>query len=130
MLDNALGVSTFPLVPHEVVGRVVAVGEGRSPGVDRLSWGLGWIRRQLHTALCLGGDHKEPLRRSRIQRGGRSGGFLPATSKPTKTLWLIPDPAPASTTALARGRCSAEASTVFAPLIRRGRFLRPPNVGP
>ena len=32
MLDNAWGMTTYPLVPgHEVVGRVVAVGDGVSP---------------------------------------------------------------------------------------------------
>lgn len=44
MLENHWGVSSFPLVPgHEVVGRVVQVGEGVDPGVIGQLRGLGWI---------------------------------------------------------------------------------------
>jgi len=59
MLDNAWGISSYPLVPgHEVVGRVNAVGpevSGLEPG-QRV--GLGWHAGYcMHCDPCMHGDH-------------------------------------------------------------------------
>jgi len=59
MLDNAWGMSCYPLVPgHEVIGRIAALG----PGVAHLEpgqrVGLGWHAGYcLHCEACLSGDH-------------------------------------------------------------------------
>ncbi len=59
MIDNAWGMSTYPLVPgHEVIGRIAALG----PGVEHLAHGqrvgLGWHAGYcLHCESCLSGDH-------------------------------------------------------------------------
>lgn len=59
MLDNAWGISSYPLVPgHEVVGRIGAVG----PGVTGLEpgqlVGLGWHAGYcMHCDPCMSGDH-------------------------------------------------------------------------
>jgi uncharacterized zinc-type alcohol dehydrogenase-like protein len=55
MLDNAWGASGYPLVPgHEVVGRVVAVGDGVNPALIGQLRGLGWISGSCrHCRWCL-----------------------------------------------------------------------------
>jgi alcohol/geraniol dehydrogenase (NADP+) len=59
MLDNAWGISSYPLVPgHEVVGPIAAVG----PGVTGLEpgqlVGLGWQAGYcMHCDPCMSGDH-------------------------------------------------------------------------
>jgi uncharacterized zinc-type alcohol dehydrogenase-like protein len=59
MLDNAWGLSTYPLVPgHEVIGRIAHVG----PRVEHLRVGervgLGWHAGYcMHCDPCLSGDH-------------------------------------------------------------------------
>lgn len=58
MIDNAWGMSTYPLVPgHEVVGRVVAVGtEAKGVQVGQRV-GIGWTADScMHCRPCLGGD--------------------------------------------------------------------------
>ena len=59
MVDNAWGMSSYPLVPgHEVIGRICALG----PGVEHLEpgqrVGLGWHAGYcMHCDPCLSGDH-------------------------------------------------------------------------
>ena len=74
MLDNAWGASGYPLVPgHEVVGRVVAVGDGVNPDLIGQLRGLGWISGSCrHCRWCLGGGG-QPLRRPGGNRGGPPG---------------------------------------------------------
>ena len=57
MLDNQWGMSSYPLVPgHEVVGRVVGVGDGVDPSAIGQLRGLGWISGSCsHCPQCLGG---------------------------------------------------------------------------
>jgi len=44
MIDNAWGMSSYPLVPgHEAVGRVVAVGSDVDPALIGQRRGVGWI---------------------------------------------------------------------------------------
>jgi uncharacterized zinc-type alcohol dehydrogenase-like protein len=59
MVDNAWGMSSYPLVPgHEVIGRICALG----PNVEHLEpgqrVGLGWHAGYcMHCDPCLSGDH-------------------------------------------------------------------------
>ncbi|NQV10858.1 MAG: NAD(P)-dependent alcohol dehydrogenase [Cyanobacteria bacterium] len=114
MLDNAWGVSTFPLVAgHEVVGRVVAVGDGVPQAWIGELRGLGWIAGSCnHCTLCLGGEQNlcADLESSVV---GRSGGF--ASHVKARQDWLIPIPAGVDP-ALA-GPLFCGGITVFAPLI-------------
>ena len=114
MLDNHWGVSSFPLVPgHEVVGRVVQVGEDVDPGVIGQLRGLGWISGSCsHCGQCLGGTGNLcPSLEATIV--GRQGGF--ASHVTAHQDWAIPlpegmDPAVA-------GPLFCGGITVFAPLI-------------
>lgn len=99
MIDNAWGLSAYPLVPgHEVVGRVVAVGDGVDPGLLGDVRGLGWISGSCsHCLQCLGGDANLcPSLEATIV--GRQGG-LPVMSRRVRTgrfpcrrvsLWPMP----------------------------------------
>jgi alcohol/geraniol dehydrogenase (NADP+) len=114
MLENHWGVSSFPLVPgHEVVGRVVQVGEGVAPGVIGQLRGLGWISGSCsHCGQCLSGTGNLcPSLEATIV--GRQGGF--ASHVTARQDWAIPlpegmDPAVA-------GPLFCGGITVFAPLI-------------
>ena len=114
MLDNDWGLSAYPLVPgHEVVGRVVAVGEGVDPGVIGQVRGLGWISGSCtHCPQCLGGTGNlcASLEATIV---GRQGGF--ATHVTARQDWAIPLPE-GMDPALA-GPLFCGGITVFAPLI-------------
>lgn len=81
MLDNDWGLSAYPLVPgHEVVGRVVRVGEGVDPGVIGELRGLGWISGScMHCALCLSGTRQPYLI---TRQPDEDGGVLRAAQHP------------------------------------------------
>jgi uncharacterized zinc-type alcohol dehydrogenase-like protein len=113
MLDDAWGISAFPLVPgHEVVGRVAAVGDGVDGALVGRIRGLGWIAGSCrHCGWCLGGHGNLcPSLESTIV--GRQGGF--ASHVKAHQDWVIPIP---------EGMAAADAGplfcggiTVFAPL--------------
>ncbi|MCT0249608.1 NAD(P)-dependent alcohol dehydrogenase [Synechococcus sp. CS-205] len=113
MLENAWGVSTYPLVPgHEVVGRVAAVGAGVDSGLLGTTQGLGWIAGSCrHCDWCLGGNANlcPSLEASVV---GRHGGF--ASHVMAHQDWIVPIPdgvSPADAGPLFCGGI-----TVFAPL--------------
>lgn len=114
MLDNHWGMSAYPLVPgHEVVGRVVRVGDGVDPGLVGQLRGLGWISGScMHCPQCLGGTGNlcGSLEATIV---GRQGGF--ASHVTARQDWTIPlpegmDPAIA-------GPLFCGGITVFAPLV-------------
>lgn len=114
MLDNAWGLSGYPLVPgHEVVGRVVSTGAGVDPALIGQLRGLGWISGSCsHCSQCLGGTGNlcGSLEATIV---GRQGGF--ASHVTARQDWAIPlpeglDPAVA-------GPLFCGGITVFAPLI-------------
>ena len=114
MLDNAWGASGYPLVPgHEVVGRVVAVGDGVNQALIGQLRGLGWISGSCrHCRWCLGGEANlcADLEATVV---GRRGGF--ASHVLGHQDWLVPIPAglnPADAGPLFCGGI-----TVFAPLV-------------
>jgi len=59
MLDNDWGATAYPFVPgHEVVGRIVAVGENVEVRKVGQRVGLGWFSGScMHCENCLEGDH-------------------------------------------------------------------------
>ncbi|MBS0002952.1 MAG: NAD(P)-dependent alcohol dehydrogenase [Thioalkalivibrio sp.] len=59
MLDNAWGISSYPLVPgHEVVGRIGAIGPGVTGLEPGQRVGLGWQAGYcMHCDTCMSGDH-------------------------------------------------------------------------
>jgi len=114
MLDNNWGLSAYPLVPgHEVVGRVVRVGEGVDPGVIGELRGLGWISGScMHCALCLGGTANlcGSLEATIV---GRQGGF--ASHVIARQDWAIR--LPEGMDPAAAGPLFCGGITVFAPLV-------------
>ncbi|MBV2351239.1 NAD(P)-dependent alcohol dehydrogenase [Synechococcus sp. HK05] len=114
MLDNHWGISDYPLVPgHEVVGRVVRVGEGVDPGVIGQLRGLGWISGSCcHCPQCLGGTGNlcGSLEATIV---GRQGGF--ASHVTARQDWAIP--LPEGMDPAAAGPLFCGGITVFAPLI-------------
>ena len=114
MIENAWGLSSYPLVPgHEVVGRVTAVGEGVDPAVIGDMRGLGWISGSCsHCLQCLGGDANLcPSLEATIV--GRQGGF--ASHVTARQDWTIP--LPEGMSAADAGPLFCGGITVFAPLI-------------
>ncbi|QEY31054.1 NAD(P)-dependent alcohol dehydrogenase [Synechococcus sp. RSCCF101] len=114
MLDNAWGLSSFPLVPgHEVVGRVCAVGPGVNPDLIGQLRGLGWISGSCrHCIRCLGGDANlcGSLESTIV---GRQGGF--ASHVMAHQDWAVP--IPDSVAPEDAGPLFCGGVTVFAPLI-------------
>lgn len=114
MIDNAWGLSAYPLVPgHEVVGRVVAVGDGVDPGLLGDVRGLGWISGSCsHCLQCLGGDANLcPSLEATIV--GRQGGF--ASHVTARQDWTIS--LPEGVAVADAGPLFCGGITVFAPLI-------------
>ena len=114
MLDNAWGMTTYPLVPgHEVVGRVVAIGDGVSPTRMGQLCGLGWISGSCcHCPQCLGGTANLcPSLEATVV--GRQGGF--ASHVAARQDWAIP--LPEGLAAADAGPLFCGGITVFAPLV-------------
>ncbi len=114
MLDNEWNMTTFPFVPgHEVVGRVVALGEhakGLKLG-DRV--GVGWNAEScMYCEHCLAGDqHLCPRAKPTIV--GRHGGF----AERLRVHWAWAVPLPQGLEASAAGPLLCGGITVFAPLL-------------
>lgn len=114
MLDNAWGMSAFPLVPgHEAVGRVVAVGDGVDPAHLGTLRGLGWFAGSCgHCPQCLAG-RGNLCRQAEATVVGRQGAF--ASQVKCHQDWAIP--LPQGLSAAAAGPLFCGGITVFAPLI-------------
>jgi uncharacterized zinc-type alcohol dehydrogenase-like protein len=117
MLDNAWGLSVYPLVPgHEVVGSVAAVGDSvkRVKVGDRV--GLGWYSAScLSCPHCLAGDHNlcataEPT------IVGRHGGFADRV----RAHWLWAIPLPPALDPVKAGPMFCGGITVFNPIVQCG----------
>jgi alcohol/geraniol dehydrogenase (NADP+) len=113
MLDNAWGISTYPLVPgHEVVGRVSAVGAGVSRSLLGSVQGLGWFAGSCrHCDWCVGG-HANLCPSLEAVVVGRHGGF--ASHVLAHQDWIVP--IPAGLAAADAGPLFCGGITVFAPL--------------
>lgn len=114
MIDSEWGPSPYPVVPgHEVVGRVVAMGEQAKGLKLGQRVGLGWHARScLHCSFCIAGE--QHLCRKRVPSiVGRHGGF--ADRVRAQWAWCLPVPEaldPASVSPLMCGGI-----TVFSPLV-------------
>ena len=114
MIGNHWGISQYPLVPgHEVVGRVVSVGEGLDSGLIGQIRGLGWISGScFHCNQCLEGTSNlcASLESTIV---GRQGGFASHVKAHQDWTVQLPkgmDPADA-------GPLFCGGITVFAPLV-------------
>lgn len=114
MLENAWGMSTYPLVPgHEAVGRVTAVGDGVDPALIGELRGVGWFAHHCDRCdQCLAGRvNLCPKAESTIV--GRPGAF--ASQVRVHQDWAIP--LPAGLNDADAGPLFCGGITVFAPLI-------------
>lgn len=121
MLDNAWGMSTYPLVPgHEVIGRIAALG----PGVEHLAHGqrvgLGWHAGYcLHCDPCLSGDHNL-CAQAQGTIVGHHGGFAQRVRAAAISVVPLPD----GIDAARAGPLFCGGITVFDPLVQ---FAVPPT---
>lgn len=92
MIDNAWQYSQYPLVPgHEVLGEVVAVGEGVSHLPIGQAVGLGWHSAYCGScAVCDSGDHNL-CRRAEETIAGRHGGFADTVRASAEALVALPE---------------------------------------
>ena len=114
VIDNAWGLSKYPIIPgHEVVGRVLAIGEhakGLKPGQYV---GVGWNAGScMHCHACMRGEHNlcpavEPTIIS------RQGGF----AERIRCHWAWAVPLPPSLDVAAAGPLLCAGATVFTPLL-------------
>jgi alcohol/geraniol dehydrogenase (NADP+) len=116
MIDNDWGASAYPLVPgHEVVGRVLAIGEqarGLAPG-QRV--GVGWFNGSCMACRhCLGGDHH--LCAASTSTIGGHGGFATRL----RCHWAWATPLPEALDSAAAGPLFCGGATVFGPLLACG----------
>lgn len=117
MLDNDWARSSYPLVPgHEVVGRVVAVGDGakRSRIGDRV--GVGWyVASCMACEQCIRGD-QHFCRNAQETIVGRHGGF----AERVRCHWGWATPLPAALAADDAGPLFCGGVTVFSPIVEMG----------
>lgn len=119
MLDNAWGISGYPLVPgHEIIGTVVAAG----PQVKRVRVGdrvgLGWFAGScLACNPCVGGQQHLCVQGEQTIVG-RWGGFADRV----RCDWLWAIPLPPALDAASAGPLFCGGITVFNPI---ARYVRP-----
>jgi alcohol/geraniol dehydrogenase (NADP+) len=115
MLNNDFGSTTYPFVPgHEVVGKVVAAGDGVKRVKVGDTVGLGWYSAScMFCPQCLSGNHNLcPTAEQTIV--GRPGGF--ATQVRCHWSWATPIPAGVDITKAGPLFCGG--ITVFNPIVQ------------
>jgi uncharacterized zinc-type alcohol dehydrogenase-like protein len=114
LLNNDWGRSHYPMVPgHEVIGRVVAVGEQAKGAKIGDHVGIGWTAGScMHCALCLSGN--QHLCRS-AQRTiiGHAGGFADRV----RAHWAFTIPLPSTLDTTTAGPLLCGGITVFNPFV-------------
>ncbi len=117
MLDNDWGMTTYPFVPgHEIIGRVVALGEHtkRVKIGDRV--GLGWFSGSCgECAQCLSGNQNLCLK-VEATIIGRHGGFATRV----RAQWTWCNPLPEGVDAGKAGPLLCGGITVFNPIVQFG----------
>ena len=115
ILDNDFGISKYPLVPgHEVVGKVVAVGDAVKRVKVGDTVGLGWYSAScMECKQCVSGNHNLcPNVEGTIL--GRPGGF--ATQ--VRSHWAWATPIPSGVDLAKAGPLFCGGSTVFNPIVQ------------
>ena len=117
MLDNEWGIATYPFVPgHEIVGRVVALGDHtkRVKIGDRV--GLGWYSGSCGAcAQCLSGN-QNLCASAEGTIVGRHGGF----ANRVRANWTWVSPIPEGLDAASAGPLFCGGITVFNPIVQCG----------
>jgi uncharacterized zinc-type alcohol dehydrogenase-like protein len=117
MIDNAWGMSAYPLVPgHEIIGRVVEAGSQvkRLAVGDRV--GVGWNSGSCGAcASCLSGDYNL-CASAEGTIVGRPGGFATRV----RAHWTWAAPLPEAVAAASAGPLFCGGITVFSPLVEFG----------
>jgi uncharacterized zinc-type alcohol dehydrogenase-like protein len=117
MLDNEWGMTAYPLVPgHEVVGRIVAMGDHakRHKVGDRV--GLGWYSASCGScASCLSG-YQNLCASAEGTIVGRHGGF----ASRVRSHWTWAAPLPEALDAASAGPLFCGGITVFNPIVQCG----------
>ncbi|MCB1207927.1 MAG: NAD(P)-dependent alcohol dehydrogenase [Verrucomicrobiales bacterium] len=117
MLDNEWGIATYPFVPgHEIVGRVVALGDHtkRLKIGDRV--GLGWYSGSCGAcAQCLSGN-QNLCASAEGTIVGRHGGF----ANRVRANWTWVSPIPEGLDAASAGPLFCGGITVFNPIVQCG----------
>jgi uncharacterized zinc-type alcohol dehydrogenase-like protein len=117
MLDNAWGLSRYPLVPgHEVVGTIAALGPNAKGLTVGQRVGLGWFSGSCMSCRnCMHGDHNLC---SRVEQTivGRHGGF----AQRVRSHWSWAVPLPDALDFTRSGPLFCGGITVFNPIIQLG----------
>ena len=115
MLDNEWGMTQYPLVPgHEVVGKIIALGENVHHLNIGQNVGLGWYSKSCMTCFsCMSGDHNL-CSSAEGTMVGRHGGF--ANKVRAHKGWVIP--LPKGITMATAGPLFCGGITVFNPIIQ------------
>ena len=117
ILENDWGISTYPLVPgHEVVGRVVAVGDHVQNVKPGQHVGVGWFSGScMHCRTCISGE-QHLCSQTQPTIVGHHGGF----AERVRCHWAWALPLPAGLEAGAVGPLLCGGITVFSPLLLYG----------
>ena len=115
MLDNAWGISSYPLVPgHEVVGRIGAVGPGVTGLEPGQRVGLGWHAGYcMHCDPCMSGDHNL-CGQAQGTIVGHHGGFADKVRAAAASVVPLPE----GIDAASAGPLFCGGITVFNPLVQ------------
>ncbi|HEY3899068.1 MAG TPA: NAD(P)-dependent alcohol dehydrogenase [Chthoniobacter sp.] len=113
MLDNEWGMTNYPFVPgHEIVGKVVALGEDAKGVKIGQRVGIGWTAHScLSCRQCLSGD-QHLCAQAQATIWGRHGGFADRV----RAQWPWVRPLPETLTSEITGPLLCGGVTVFAPL--------------
>jgi len=117
MLDNDWGMTAYPFVPgHEVVGKVVAVGDHVKRVKVGQTVGLGWTSEScMHCHQCLSGNHNLcPTSEGTIVH--RHGGF----ASRVRCHWAWAAPLPEGVDPSKAGPLFCGGITVFNPILQFG----------
>jgi uncharacterized zinc-type alcohol dehydrogenase-like protein len=117
MLDNEWGMSAYPLVAgHEVVGKIIAVGERVSRRAIGQTVGLGWFSEScMGCPTCMGGD-QNMCATAEQTIVGRHGGF----AERVRAHWSWAAPVPEGVDPAKAGPLFCGGITVFNPIIQCG----------
>jgi uncharacterized zinc-type alcohol dehydrogenase-like protein len=115
MINNAWGISQYPLVPgHEVVGTIAALGENVTTLKLGQRVGLGWYSHScLHCHWCMSGDHNL-CQTAEATIVGRYGGFAERVRAHQEWVSVVPEGLDAAKV----GPLFCGGITVFNPIIQ------------